>query len=91
MNRHLGILKVNEDTLRQALKLPDNVEIFGAFVDPHIDPVGISLKLRCPDFPDLEIGRVVPEVKAAYITKHTKVNDELTVDTTSFEGWRFRG
>jgi hypothetical protein len=64
MNRHLAILPVSADLLREALRLPDSVRIVNVSLDMNYDCV--LLRLEGPDFPEVREGAAISRTNATF-------------------------
>lgn len=65
MSRHLAILPVSAELLRQALHLPESVRIDNVAWDINLDC--ILLRLEGPDLPIAgEAGGLIPRVNATF-------------------------
>lgn len=77
MSRHLAILPVSAELLRQALRLPDSVRIDNVSLDMNCDCV--LLRLEGPDFPEVRDGAAISRTNATF-----RKSDDGQVE---FAGW----
>lgn len=64
MSRHLAILPVSAELLREALHLPDSVRIDNVSLDISSDC--ILLRLEGPDFPEVTAGALITRIGATF-------------------------
>lgn len=81
--RHLGIIKLTRDQLRQALGLPEDTGIVDASFDTYFSLDLIAVKVEHPALPLTRPGYAIPHVEAL---QKTTIH---SVETSEFDCWSY--
>lgn len=81
--RHLGIIKLTRDQLRQALGLPEGTTIVDASFDTYFSLDLITVKVEHPALPLTRPGYAIPHVEAL---QKTTIH---SVETSEFDRWSY--